>query len=544
MEGFVDLLGKERFDKEANLVYRVPVDMLTKIKVLDKSTEKVEEVIDFEHEDMQKLIIEFIEHHKSKQVPRLKQLKRYMLADNNIKYRQPKPNGRSDNRIASDFANFIVSFKLGVLLGNPLKYTGDKSITDKIEQFSSQTNEDYHNQLMGHDAFGFGRAYEWIGRDEFGKETLAKFNVEQTFVIYDNTKDRNSICGVHYYEDKFLDKQWTRVELYTNTGFNYFLRAENNNLAEAKLEENGIVESYFDTVQINEWINNEERLSDFENVLDSIDAYDLSRSEMANFQQDTSEAYLVIKGNPDTGQDETGDNSKLELFKAMQEARMLVLGDKKIYEGVAGAEPDAYYLKKEYDVQGIEANDSRTVADILRFTSLIDFTDENIGSNQSGIGFRFKGWGSDNDRKNKERMVKKAITRRLRLLTHSWSIKDNLTKSNKLVDKFKSIFTNDESQKENLYNKINEVQIKFTPNVPQSDEEIMTVISGMNGIVSDETLCQMAEKLTGVSADEELKRLKKQDSETSIFDQDKQPSEKGTDTVITETNEEVTNAQD
>ena len=138
--------------------------MLPKIKVLDKSTEKVEEVIDFEHEDMQKLIIEFIEHHKSKQVPRLKQLKRYMLADNNIKYRPPKPNGRSDNRIASDFANFIVSFKLGVLLGNPLKYTGDKSITDKIEQFSSQTNEDYHNQLMGHDAFAFGRAYEWIGR--------------------------------------------------------------------------------------------------------------------------------------------------------------------------------------------------------------------------------------------------------------------------------------------------------------------------------------------------------------------------------------------
>lgn len=44
---------------------------------------------------------------------------------------------------------------------------------------------------------------------------------------------------------------------------------------------------------------------------------------------------------------------------------------------------------------------------MLRFTSLIDFTDENIGSNQSGIGFRFKGWGSDNDRKNKERMVKK-----------------------------------------------------------------------------------------------------------------------------------------
>ena len=520
MAEFIDLLGRERFDKEANLIYRVPVDRLPKIKMLDKRTEKVEEVIDFEREEMQKLIIEFIQHHKAKQVPRLMQLKRYMLADNNIKYRPPKPDGRSDNRIASDFANFIVSFKLGVLLGNPLKYTGDEDLTQKIESFASQANEDYHNQLMGHDTFGFGRAYEWVGRDEFGKETIAKFNVEQTFVIYDNTKDKNSICGVHYYEEKFLGQQWTRIELYTNSGFNYFLRAENNDLNGAKIEEGGRVESYFDTVQINEWCNNEERLSDFENVLDSIDAYDLSRSEMANFQQDTSEAYLVIKGNPDTGQDEEGENSKLELFKAMQQARILVLGDKKVYDGGAGADPEAYYLKKEYDVQGIEANDSRTVADILRFTSLIDFTDENIGSNQSGIGFRFKGWGSDNDRKNKERMVKKALMRRLRLLTHSWSIKENLERPQGLIDNIKAFFTSDEKQQEELYNKVNQVEIKFTPNVPQSDEEIMKVIAGMVGIVSDETLCQMAEKLTGVPAKTELERLKEM-GKTKIFDSDK-----------------------
>ncbi|WP_157952234.1 phage portal protein, partial [Shigella sp. SHS-8] len=150
--------------------------------------------------------------------------------------------------------------------------------------------------------------------------------------------------------------------LYTNSGFNYYFIEENDDLENARIEDDGTAESYFDSVQVNEWINNEERLSDFERVLDSIDAYDLSRSEMANFQQDSSEAYLVIKGNPDTADDEEGDNSKLEVFKAMMQARMLVLGDKKIYDNnVAGAEPDAYYLKKEYDVAGMEANDSRTV---------------------------------------------------------------------------------------------------------------------------------------------------------------------------------------
>lgn len=518
----IQLLSKKRFDDEANLIYKVPVSQLPKREMLNQRTGEIEQLIDFEHVEVWKMIVSFIRHHQTKQVPRLQQLKRYMLADNNIKYRPSKPEGRADNRIASDFANFVVSFKLGVLLGNPLKYSGDKTIAKQINAFASQANEDYHNQLMGRDMFGLGRAYEWIGRDEYGKETLAKFDPEQTFVIYDNTKDRNSVCGVHYYKEEFLDKSWTRIELYTNSGFNYYFIAENDDLENARIEDDGTAESYFDSVQVNEWINNEERLSDFERVLDSIDAYDLSRSEMANFQQDSSEAYLVIKGNPDTADDEEGDNSKLEVFKAMMQARMLVLGDKKIYDNnVAGTEPDAYYLKKEYDVAGMEANDSRTVADILRFTSLIDFTDENIGSNQSGIGFRFKGWGSDNDRKNKERMVKKAIMRRLRLLTHSWSIKDELNRPQGLIDTVKAFFISDEKQQENLYNKVNEIQIQFTPNVPQSDEEIMNVIAGMVGIVSDQTLCEMAERLTGVPFEEELNRLKKQ-AGSGVFDSDKE----------------------
>lgn len=525
MEQNIQLLGQRRFDEEANLVYKVPVSQLPKIDMLDKRTGAISECIDFKHEDMWKMIVGFIKHHRERQVPRLKELKRYLNADNNIKRRPNKPDGRADNRIASDFANFIVSFKQGVLLGNPISYNGDKVIVERINRFASESNEDYHNQLMSRDAFGLGRAYEWVGRDEYGKETIAKFDAEQTFVIYDNTKDRNSICGVHYFVEKFLDKSFTRIELYTNCGYNYYFTAKDDDLENAVLDENGAVQSYFDTVQINEWPNNEERTSDFEHVMDSIDAYDLSRSEMANFQQDSSEAYLVIKGNPDTADDQEGDNSKLAVFQAMMQARMLVLGDKKIYDNnVAGAEPDAYYLKKEYDVAGMEANDSRTVADILRFTSLIDFTDENIGSNQSGIGFRFKGWGSDNDRKNKERMVKKAIMRRLRLLTHSWSIKDGLDKPRGLIDTVKAFFVSDEKQQEQLYNKVNEIQIQFTPNVPQSDEEIMKVIAGMVGIVSDQTLCEMAERLTGVPFEEELKRLKKQ-SGSGVFDSDKEVEE-------------------
>lgn len=107
-------------------------------------------------------------------------------------------------------------------------------------------------------------------------------------------------------------------------------------------------------------------------------------------------------------------------------------------------------------------------------------------------------------------MVKKAIMRRLRLLTHSWALKDNLNKPKDLIGNIKSIFVSDDKAQEQLYDKVNAIQIQFTPNVPQSDEEIMKVIAGMFGIVSDQTLCEMAERLTGVPFEEELKRIKKE----------------------------------
>ncbi|EPI5742709.1 phage portal protein [Enterococcus faecalis] len=515
------LLNGSRFDKEANLVYKVPVSKLP-TRIMQYSNGEKEEVVDFEHQDVFNMIVKFVRHHKEKQVPRLKELKRYSLAQNNIKFTEDKSENRADNKIANDWARFIVNFKKGVLLGNPLKYNGDKTIADKINDFSSKSNEDYHNQLMLDDLLVYGRAFEYIGRDEYGKEMLAKFSPEETFVIYDTTTNKNSVCAIHCYDLEFNDETFSYIDIYANDGYFYQHESKNKDYEQSKLIDK--YQTFFDSIQVNEWINNEERLGDFETVLDNIDAYDLSQSSMANFQQDSSEAYLVIKGNPETAIDDEDDedgNSAVDVLNDMIKARLLILGDKKYYgDGQTGSDPDAYYLKKEYDTQGTEAYNDRLVSDMLRFTSLIDFTDENIGSNQSGIGFRFKGWGSDNDRKNKERMVKKAIMRRLRLLTYSWSLKDNLNKPTGLAEKVKSFFASKDTDKELLFEKVNAIEILFTPNVPQSDKEIMEVIAGMVGIVSDETLCEMAAKLTGVPVQTELKRLKKENQPDTLSDEE------------------------
>lgn len=493
----INFLGGRRFDEESNKIYKIPVSELETVKLLNKGSGEIETSIDFTNQGFIDVVISFIQHHKDKQIPRLKELKRYSMADNNIKYRKPKADNRADNRIASDFAKFIVSFKRGVLLGNPIEYNGDEAITEKVDEFSKRVNESYHNQLMGDDTFAYGRAYELISRNKNGEEVVNKLDVFGTFVIYDTSVDLNSICGVRYYPVEFKDKVKTVVEIYANNGFSYVWHADDDDVSELKLQEDLTEQTYFDSVQINEWVNNEERRGDFESILDNIDAYDLSQSEMANFQQDMSEALLVLEGNPDTFKKADGSLDKEAIDFSMR-ARMLIMGDRKVDVATdkVGVDPKAYYLKKEYDTAGVEAYNDRLVSDMLRFTALIDFTDENMGGNQSGVGFRFKGWGSDNDIKNKERMVKKALMRRLRLLTYSWSIKDNLNSGSK--------------ERKDLYNRVNDIEVKFTPNVPQSDKEVMEVITGMSAVVSDQTIYEMASRLTGVSAVEEMKRVKEE----------------------------------
>lgn len=513
MQTEIKLLATERFDEEANIEYKVPFDKLPKVEIF--SDGEVGEVIDFEHEETLQVITEFIKHHKQKQVPRLKELRRYHESKNNIKYRESKRDEyRADNRIASDFVRFITTFKRGVLVGNAIDYSGDKAIMTLIDEFNQRSNIDYHNQLMVQDMILYGRAYELPYRNWQGKETITKLDVENTFVIYDTSSDKGSIVGVHYYNVKYLEEINTVIELYTNTGLVFRFETELNDWDNLKLI--GEPEDTFsDAVMINEWRNNEERRGDSDAVLDDIDAYDLSQSELSNFMQDSSDAYLVIVGNPDTAKGKD-DVTQAENLKQMREARMLVLGDKKYYgDGRTGAEPNAFYLKKEYDTTGAEAYKDRLVADILRFSFVVDFTDEVLGGNQTGVGMRFKGWGNDNDRATKENVVRKAIMRRLRLLANSWALHEMIRPENlmqSITNKVKGIFSRD-SEKQKMYDLVNEVEIKFNPNIPQSDQELVENVKNLYGVVSDQTLMEMLERITGVNAEEEMERIKKENKE-------------------------------
>ena len=482
-------LKGRRFDESANRQFMMTIEDF--------------ETIEFESQKWIARLKNFVGTHRAEQLDRLKELKRYYLADNNIKYRDEKSDKYSaDNRIASDWAKYITVFEQGYMLGNPVEYKNENAeIQALIDNFSKQNNEQEHNVAIKTDLAIYGRAYELLNtfQDVDGSVwvKLYRMNPEQTFVIYDDSYEQRSLMAVNYYSISYGNgHKRDFVKVYTDNAI-YEYVDDNQEADTLRLKETS--EHFFNGVPVNEFSNNTDRTGAFEAVLDSIDAYDLSQSELANFQQDSNEALLVISGNPFTGVDDKdfledgriNPNGRLAVSQSFKKAKILVLDDNPI---PGGSSPSAHYLVKTYDTAGAEAYKERLVNDILRFTFTPDTTDNNFGGVQSGEAMKYKMMAADNYRGKQELLFEKGLMRRLRLAVNIWKIKGNDSGN---------------------YNLINQTDIVFTPNLPQNNNEMVAIVKNLYGVVSEQTIVEILERVTGVNAETELKRLK-EDTEKAL----------------------------
>ncbi|WP_420889749.1 phage portal protein [Enterococcus mediterraneensis] len=479
-------LRNHRYHKNANSVFRMAQEDFDNAE--------------FESKAWIHQLQKFVNRHKSWQLPRLKELKRYYLADNNIKYRPAKTDEfAADNRIASDFARYITIFEQGYMLGKPVQYKNE-TLQDEIEEFNRRNNEAYHNALIKTDLSIYGRAYELLtvnldaSKKAFVK--LVKLNPEQTFVVYDDTTDNNSLFGVYHYSIDYGDSiRKDFINMYTRDAVYTYV---NDSRDKEGMHFDDFDDHALNGVPINEYSNNEERTGAYEPVLDSIDAYDLSQSELANYQQDTMDAILLVVGNPYTGTapndlDEEGNvvpNSRLGVALAFKRARLMFLDDN---PNPNGAKPDAKYLIKEYDTEGVETYKKRLVNDILRFTFTPDTLDSNFSGTQSGESMKYKLMAADNRRVMQQRLFEKGLMRRLRLAVNIWRIKGNDSVA---------------------YDSINETNVVFTPNTPKSDAEIVDLAQALIGQISDQTIVEILSTVTGIDPEQEMERMKAEMGET------------------------------
>ncbi|MFF7217919.1 phage portal protein [Mammaliicoccus sciuri] len=414
----------------------------------------------------------FINRHKTEQLPRLEMLEAYYLNKNtDILVSKRRINDyaeKADHRAVHNYAKYISRFIVGYLTGNPITIAhNDVETNDKIIHLNDLNDADAINSDIALNLSIYGRAYEIVYRDYKDNDTFKVLDPKATFVIYDQTLDKKMLAGVRYYNNKDVDKIPTEhIEVYTESKI-YYIKFKAGNLESIDEKPH-----YYKDVPIIEYLNDQFKQGDFENVISLIDLYDSAQSDTANYMTDLNDAMLAIIGNVDLDSDDA---------KGFRDANMVHIQPSMTDNGSEGR-ADVKFIYKQYDVAGSEAYKKRLQNDIHKFTNTPDLNDESFGGVQSGESMKYKLFGLEQVRSIKERLFKKGLMKRYKLLFNNINLEG--MKNHKYAD----------------------LTITFTPNLPKSMMESIDAFNALQDGVSEETRLSLLNFIDNPK--EELQKMK------------------------------------
>lgn len=429
-----------------------------------------------------------IKHHREYQVPRLSVLDDYYKAKNTsiIQNRRRKELNKADHRAAHNFGKVLTQFDVGYNTGNPIKVEvkDNDSQQQTIDNFNTINDIDEINSELWTDVDKYGRAYEIQIRSQDDEDRIFLSNVFETFVVYDTTIERKPILAVRYFRSGFDNDE---VE------FNTIAYSEDKIIEYQKTSFNAIelkVEKEtphsYKEVQITEHSSNRFRQGLYEDILPLIDLYDSAQSDSANYMTDLNDALLVISGDVEAAGITTDDMIK------QKDANMLILESGTDFNGNKTS-VQANYIYKQYDVAGSEAYKQRVRKDLHAIASVPDLTDENFSGTQSGEAMKYKLFGFEQMTATKQRMFKKGLMKRYRLL---FNLKSGIQ----------------ELDNADLSN----IRIMFTPNLPKAISAELEMLIKAGTEFSQETLLNLASFIDSAKLEQE--RVKAEQPNADLYD--------------------------
>lgn len=371
-------------------------------------------------------------------------LKRYYLGQHDILRKDGRKNTDVNNRLVSNYCSYITNMSVGFFLGQPVTYktttTHEAELAALLEVFR-YNDESAHNVELAEEASITGEAFEFLYLDGDSNVRFASVPSEEVIVVCDATLEENILYGVRHYKIKNLDGVTDQefVDIYdAQTVKHYSYNSSLNYLGEEP--------HYFDDVPIIEFPNNRQRRGDFEDVITLVDAYNMAQSLTLDDLQDFTDAFLVLKGMGGTDDEDAKDLRRRKIIS--------LDGDG------AGAE----WLIKKVDDAYVENVKTRLQTDIHKFSSIPDMSDDSFASNTSGVAIKYKLIGLEQVRSRKEREFKKALQRRIELISG--------------IQKLKSSPTID----------FRDVEMQFSANIPANVVELSQVVNQLTGSVSQKTL--------------------------------------------------------
>ena len=340
-----------------------------------------------------------------------------------------------------------------------ISYSSEEDIEEIMDilRYNDYQTEDASFLL---DALVYGVAAELMFTDSTGQVRFRLIDPKSCFAVYDNSLTGDMIYFVRMYKmSEWDDNDLYAVDVYSDYDIKHYQMEGKNGALSFVAEE----PHYFAQCPANVF-----HLPDQKSIYDCVMGLQDSANEVLNAEVDElnyfADAYLVF-----SGLDVDGDD-----LKSMKELRAFVLP-----EGAS-----ASWLTKDANDTQVENILKRIQDSIYRIAACPDFSSESfVGGVSSGIAIQYRLTGMETRAAKIAAEMKKALQRRVEIITGIASLKMG-----------EAVFR--------------DIKIDFKRNIPEDMSNIINTVNALKGSVSDKTLLSQVPFIDDVNA--ELEALQEQ----------------------------------
>ena len=404
--------------------------------------------VEFDEKNIKKeLVVKLIREHE-KQLPRFKKLKKYYLGEHDILSKQRAKN-KPNYKPVCNHAKDIADTSTGYFMGNTISYSNseDTDIDELLIAFdNAEVDESDHDNAL--DMAIYGVAYEYVyARENENILDIKSLEVENTFIVYDDSIEQQPLFGVYYFkrkENKADTETYQAVIMTKQFVYSIVLEGKEKGVISEKPTPHNMGD-----IPIIEYKNNKYSIGDFEQQIGLIDSYNSLTANRINDKEQFIDSILVLYGA------RLGDDEE-ESIKAMES-----LAEHKLLE--LHPEARAEYLSKTLNENEVETLRNAVKQDIYTFSHIPNLTDENFAGNSSGVAMEFKLLGLEMITKIKQRYYVKGLKKRIKLFANYLGLTQIAIDANSIVP-------------------------HFSRSLPKNLLEISQIVSNLDGKVSQETL--------------------------------------------------------
>ena len=408
---------------------------------------------------------------------------RYFEVDNDIKDRVQGANSKwkANNKLAHAKYHNMVDEKVSYLLSRPYSLDGDENNTylDKVKDILGKRFQ-YNLATLGYEASNKGIAWLQVYIDQQGKFKTMLIPSEQCVPLWKDNSHEELEAMIRVYKTEVWKgnnrEKITNVEVWTEHDVKYYkLESQvlipysdlnhNDNGPVGHYQKNGTWRSW-GVVPFVPFKNNRFEICDLKFVKSLIDAYDMTRSEAANYVEEVKNLIFILKGYGGADLDE-------------------FMSDLLKYRAVKTDEDGAIEtLTPEMDITALREHYEQLKRDIIEDGQSVNKDLDKFGSAPSGVALKF-------------------MYAALDLKCNALEVEFKLGFEKLLY--FINIYLN-ESQN---VSEMTDIEIVFNRDMEINETEVIENCKNSVGIVSDKTIITNHPWIKDVEA--ELKELESQE---------------------------------